>query len=337
MNRGEVILVPHLAHYSVITTYLMKHTAICLAFLVMFGLVPTHSAAAEAPPGVVGGPESTDGRLLLGELNCAACHDPGAAAARLFSKQSPFLGEVGARVTPEYLRAFLAAPQKVKPATPMPDLLHHLPPDQRETTVEDLVHFLVSLGGPMGQAAKMPNPKVLDRGKALYHTVGCVACHQPFEPAPKHKIDPNAPPADEEPDKAAPLKSRVFVPLGNLPLKTTPQALALFLANPLHVRPSGRMPSLGLTAEEARAIAAYLLRDQAGKEKPAPPAFLLDATRASGARDLFARVGCASCHDTGSRKEPERLDLVLLGASGDRHRTQGQPQSAERIASPRHR
>ena len=70
MNRGEVILVPHLAHYSVITTYLMKHTAICLAFLVMFRACPTQCTAAEAPLGVVVGPESTDGRLLLGELNC---------------------------------------------------------------------------------------------------------------------------------------------------------------------------------------------------------------------------------------------------------------------------
>src|SRR5260221_462312 len=64
------------------------------------------------------------GELLLGELNCIACHqasDP--VKARLLSKDSPRLGEAGLRITPQYLRALLANPGAEKPRTTMPDLL----------------------------------------------------------------------------------------------------------------------------------------------------------------------------------------------------------------------
>jgi len=290
----------------------MKRAMLCLALVLMIGVSGSVGRGADTPPGLVVGLESQDGHLLLGELGCVACHDPGPAPERLFAKQAPLLGNVGARVTPDYLRAFLVTPQQVKPSTPMPDLLHNMPAEQRQATVDDLVHFLVSLGGPLERRPAAADPKLLERGKALYHSVGCVACHQPFEPPPRHKIDPNAPPPDEEEAKGALKKPRVSVPLGQLAQKTTPQALALFLANPLHVRPSGRMPSLSLTTDEATAISAYLLRE----EKPLPATmFTVDAVKVQRGREVFARVGCASCHDTGIRKQPQGLDLVLLGAA----------------------
>src|SRR5215510_9900071 len=52
-------------------------------------------------------PRVDSGEILLGELNCLACHaatDP--IKARLASKEPPFLGEAGSRITPQYLRAF---------------------------------------------------------------------------------------------------------------------------------------------------------------------------------------------------------------------------------------
>src|SRR5262249_13834128 len=127
--------------------------------------------------------------------------------------------------------------------------------------------------------------------------------------------DPNAPILDDE-KKETGKKQRIAVPLGQLVRKTTPQALALFLANPLHARPSGRMPSLSLTIDEARAIAAYLLREQPGEKKPDPtPEFGGDVSKAERGREVFARSGCPSCHDSGVRKEPEILNLTLLGAT----------------------
>jgi cytochrome c2 len=293
----------------------MKRTTPLTALVLLLGMFPIVGRSAEKPGGVVVALDSSNGTLLLGELSCTSCHAAGDAAQRLFVKEAPRLGDVGARVTPSYLRAFLTAPQKVKPTTPMPDLLHALPAEQREATVDGLVHFLVAQGGPLEQRPVPADAKLVERGKALYHTVGCVACHPAYEPPPKHKIDPNAALIDD--DKKPPVnKPRSTVPLGQLASKTTPQALAVFLANPLHARPSGRMPSLSLTTDEARAIAAYLLREQSGKENPDPKqAFVVDKGKIERGREAFARLGCASCHDSGLRKEPENLNLLLLGAT----------------------
>jgi cbb3-type cytochrome oxidase cytochrome c subunit len=274
--------------------------------------------AAEDPrPGVAIGRGSGDGHVLLGELGCVACHEAGPAGARLLVRQAPRLGEVGDRITPEYLRAFLARPHEVKAGTPMPDLLHDLGAEKRAAAVEDLVHFLGSLGGPLERIRNVPPAAQLARGRALYHSVGCVACHPAFEQPPRHKVDPNAP-AEEDDRKAPAAKTHAPIPLGNLALKTNPDALARFLVNPLHIRPSGRMPGLDLTSNEAFAIADYLLSGPAGK----PPAraaesggFKIDPVRKVRGRDLFASRGCASCHDTSAGKEPESLDLMIPGTT----------------------
>src|SRR5438477_40451 len=48
--------------------------------------------------------------------------------------------------------------------------------------------------------------------------------------------------------------------LGDLKTKYALARLAAFLEDPLHVRPSGRMPGLLLTKPEARSLANYLLQ-----------------------------------------------------------------------------
>src|SRR5690606_16852406 len=60
------------------------------------------------------------------------------------------------------------------------------------------------------------------------------------------------------------------IPLGELASKTTVEQLAKFLDDPLHVRPSGRMPRVQLQPGESRFIASYLLREQYTEGKSAP-------------------------------------------------------------------
>lgn len=159
----------------------------------------------------------------------------------------------------------------------MPHLLHGLPAAQRQSTVEALVHFLASQGGPIDQRSSGSSLSQIEQGKALYHSVGCVSCHKPFEPPPQQKIDPLTlalrQAAEDDPELLAELHGTPIgqvVPLGNQAMKTTVQALAEFLADPLRVRPSGRMPSLALQPREAQALAAYLLREQYSKKESAP-------------------------------------------------------------------
>ncbi|MFM7556729.1 MAG: PA14 domain-containing protein, partial [Verrucomicrobiota bacterium] len=105
----------------------------------------------------------------------------------------------------------------------------------------------------------------IDQGRALYHTVGCVACHTP-ETRPEG--------VTEEAFRDVVARS---VPLGDLARKYPASELARLLRDPLVHRPSGRMPSMNLTPGEAGAIAIYLLRDQvAAPASQAPKPALVD-------------------------------------------------------------
>ncbi len=188
-------------------------------------------------------------------MNCVACHTAEApVAARLASKRAPVLGENGLRITPQWLRSFLMNPQGVTPGTTMPDALHWMGAKEKAETVDALVHYLISLQSPH-DAATFADATVVAKGRDLYHTVGCVACHAPDDPPPHGTNDTVS---KSEIDQL----SRDSVPLGMLDQKTTVPEMAAFLRNPLQIRPSGRMPSLKLGDAEATAIGMYLLRGQ---------------------------------------------------------------------------
>lgn len=209
-------------------------------------LVPRNSEQEARRPLVVGferfhaasGAQLADGgRLLLGELNCLACHNPDAAqAAAISSKQSPILDDVGKRIQPEFLLQFLAEPHAVKPGTSMPDLLASVPVAERPKAVLALVNFLVRADSPGELSTDAAGIK---RGKQLFHQIGCVACHAP-EIAPK-----NMP--------------KGSVPLSDLKAKYTVPSLAAFLQEPHKVRPAARMPAFNLEKTEAVDLASYLI------------------------------------------------------------------------------
>ena len=68
------------------------------------------------------------GQVLIEELNCAACHESAAAFAAA-SKKAHRLAEVGSRVNPAYIEAFIRDPHGTKPGTTMPDVLSTAKPD----------------------------------------------------------------------------------------------------------------------------------------------------------------------------------------------------------------
>lgn len=244
-----------------------RHLPVTKTALIFFLLTSTTFSQDQ---GVVAGWNPNDGRVLLNELKCIACHKAETSVSTVSAKQAPNLAQVGSRVTPQYLKAFLAEPHTLKAGTTMPDLLQGLKKEQQVEVVDALTHYLASLGGPMDQRKSGASLGEIARGRELYHTIGCVSCHQPFDPAPKHKIDANGrkSPKDKAPPKVK--SERPPVPLPPLAMKTTVDDLAKFLHNPLEIRPSGRMPSLSLEPGEGRSIAAYLLREQFTKDQTAP-------------------------------------------------------------------
>ena len=184
------------------------------------------------------------GRLLLGELNCTSCHTVDAGLKdHLTPKTAPILSNVGDRVRPEHIRKLLNSPQSAKPGTTMPDVLAGLSAKEKEHQVEALTHFLASTATePLRD--RFVDKGAVGRGAKLFNEVGCAACHGSRDP------------------KAEPLA--FAVPLGDPASKYTVTSLAQFVREPAKVRPSGRMPSLKLTADEARDVASYFLKDVPG-------------------------------------------------------------------------
>lgn len=170
------------------------------------------------------------GRLLIGELNCVACHRSDSAVD---AKKSPLLGDVGSRLRPEWLMKWIADPQSVKPGTTMPN------PRVAKGDVEPLVHYMMSL---KSTAPLAPPAGGAGKAKEIFNRAGCAACHAPMGENVDLKGD------------------RAVIPRGDLKEKYSGAgALAHFLLDPLKWRPSGRMPKMNLTPQEAMAIATLAI------------------------------------------------------------------------------
>ncbi|MCL4693497.1 MAG: cytochrome c [Candidatus Hydrogenedentes bacterium] len=229
------------------------------------------------------------GRVLIGELGCASCHEiPSVPAAG--HKQAPNLDNAGARITPQYLRTFLTTPHETKPGTTMPDLFAGMDEATRMDTIDALIHFLANRGGPIARDAD-PEEDVVAAGDDLFHTVGCVACHAPRHP-PRESGDAFDPFAMDTVEVVEP--TIPSVPLPDFATKSNLASLTAFLQDPLVVRPSGRMPNMKLNDEEAHAIASYLLQTE--REATSSDPFHVDPAQSGRGAELFERLGCAACH-----------------------------------------
>jgi len=237
-----------------------------LAAALVLGWTAFPATAAVHVPAAPAGVD--EGALLLGELNCTACHaaDP-AATARLLARGAPDLSANPLKTSTAWLRRWIADPHGLKPGTAMPGLLHGLDAARQAATAENLTHYLASLRTTNQPVGLLGNPAQVQQGRALYHSLGCVACH-----APETK------PAETAADILETAKANA-VPLGDLARKYPAGELVRFLREPLAHRPGGRMPSLNLSPAEANALAIYLLRDQSAGGGPAKAPALVGGLR----------------------------------------------------------
>ena len=309
---------------------------------VVFLLILTPSVVSSAAPPFVAGfdrlsasesvSKSVLGDVLLTELSCTACHH--SDFPTLKAKGGPNLDAIGLRVSLNWLKSYLNTPHEVKPGTTMPDVLSHLSTQEKEDAIAALSAFLSTQRKPFPEvrasgANPVPhqfwNKGSVDRGRELYHSVGCVACHAPGD---DHEIDVRETALDRlirdlDPEElkdlglsnaAQPVNS---VPHSDLKTKYSRESLTQFLLNPELSRPSGRMPSLKLKPMEAADIAAYLLGSTTGgttlpknnEQK------LVDR-----GRELFASLRCANCHQVGEKVETslaKSLDALDVDAESN--------------------
>lgn len=247
------------------------------------------SAAAEdvrgpVVPGLHGKHPLTErqvGEVLIGELRCAACHE---GVSKVGMKEAPDLREAGSRVTAGYLECFIADPAGVQPGTTMPHMLGELSAEEREEISISIGHYLLSLKGEEIAAEKIEADGEV--GRKLFHESGCVACHSPRDEAGFE--------TDED----------GVVALGHVGGKYRPGALERFLHDPLKVRPSGRMPDMKLSKEEAAALGVYLRGGRTMREEKKG-----SEEQVKEGRKLFESYNCQSCHQT----EAEHRKLEVVG------------------------
>lgn len=241
----------------------------------------------------------TGGLLLLAELNCMACHSaPKAWQERLKPKPAPDLSAVGSRLDEDTLWLMIRSPQHRKKGTQMPGLFAGEEGDGEK--VEALVEYLASL---KAETPKMPAGDA-ERGKELYHKVGCVACHEPALDVRPPKV-----PADAEVEK--PGNASVPIALADA---YEINALAAFLRNPLHVRAAGRMPDMRLSEQEASDLAAYLHMGRIAEKANARAALKIPKQGIEKGKQLFASMNCIACHQTGQKSATSLTHLTQTDA-----------------------
>ena len=210
--------------------------------LLLFSVLP-HTVAEVIVPGVTSSHLDRDlkGFVLIEELHCAACH-PGGDSLSSRSKQAPRLADVGSRVNPAYLEAFIRDPHGTKPGTTMPDVLTRLGAEERKQVATSITHFLLSLK-TNDFSLVPPDAVAAQKGRVLFHSRGCAQCHSPRDA------------------QGTELLTKTSTPLGALERKYGFKGLVEFLRKPHASRPSGRMPDLRLGGQDIERIAHYLLQD----------------------------------------------------------------------------
>jgi mono/diheme cytochrome c family protein len=176
-----------------------------------------------------------------------------------------------------------------------------------------------------------------NRGKVLFTTAGCAACHAntPNAPTKKPREDDDPPAPYDALGSFYGLGSSTgpqgTYDLGALGSKTQPPILVQYLLNPLKTNPHGRMPAMGLNSNEALDLARFLCRTMDAKidrtkatDPPISPKELAkEIPEKQGAAflnslpdiqwrilglQLFTSKGCANCHTvtTGGQSLPKK-------------------------------
>ncbi|MEQ1909554.1 MAG: c-type cytochrome [Vicinamibacterales bacterium] len=183
----------------------------------------------------------SDAWTTLERGGCYGCHVlPGPERTR---KRGPDLTRIAGKLSPAWVRAWLANPRAIKPATWMPRFwTSDAPSDMDAAAIDAVTAYLFAISDPYAPATSSPPLGDGARGRHLIESVGCTGCHVLGDAS-----------------RDATSQRRTFgPPLQGIGDKTTYGWLFDWLRDPSRYNPDARMPNLRLTVAESADVATYL-------------------------------------------------------------------------------
>jgi mono/diheme cytochrome c family protein len=240
------------------------------------------------------------GEYLFEQLGCHGCHL--VSGYEGLEPVGPNLQRVAAKVDPQWMVSWIRDPYAFRPRTKMPDF--KFDDDQSRAVAAyiwssskaDAEAWLAAHPDPGGISPD--DPDLVAKGKELFDSVGCRACHA---------ITPD--------EIATPLgAAKDWGPnLGNVAQKESGRFIYWWIKNPRSYNPKSRMPDLRLTDDEARSIASYLLSlstPPAGDQQ-ITAATLEDPELVEQGKALVRKFGCYGCHAINGMENESRIGVEL--------------------------
>ena len=165
------------------------------------------------------------------------------------------------------------------------------------------------------------------RGESLFNIRGCLGCHQ-VEARPVFDPTQEVPEASESCDvragqdcnKTRPYENAyshfdVAPNLSNIGSKTNAAWLYTWIKDPKSLQPDTRMPSLRLSDEDAKDLAAYLMTLTEESQK-SPEAAASTPQQVAAGKALIETYGCFQCHTIPGFEVQQKVapDLTSFGA-----------------------
>ncbi|MEE9241268.1 MAG: c-type cytochrome, partial [bacterium] len=246
------------------------------------------------------------GISLVRELGCFGCHKiPGTPDLR---KVGPDLSRIQEKVTPDWLVSWIKRPKDYNPRAKMP----YFGLSDRES--RDIATYLLGASrrkAPSRKIEGLGNPATIQKGKEVFETVGCLACHirneEDVNPGPKLKGVNGWPVV---------FKNRDFAPaLGKIGRKVQPDWLVRWVKNPKTYWHDTKMPSFRLSDGEAKAVAAYLISLSPPPAASARALQLDDKAAFERGKKLVLKRGCFGCHTIPGTETASKIgpDLSRFG------------------------
>lgn len=239
-------------------------------------------------------PKLQAGYKRVVEYGCFGCHTIGGEGSfgpDLTDERQvgPSLAHIGAKVSDDWLFKWIKDPSGYRPDTKMPRFYglsnNEAPEDQAKSDAEihAITAYLLAKSGAPADFVEPPDETDEERGKELFLSKGCMACHQhrPYKTTgedseiaardlkainPDYELDPDDTYDPEVfPEAAREYAKADFGPnLSNIAAKfQTPEQGLKWLTNwimaPEKHHPESLMPNLQLSLEDSADIAAWLL------------------------------------------------------------------------------